>query len=273
MDAGTDASRDAEPEQDADTSTKPAVPSTGCEIPAEEREPYVSVSTGTVEMWFPSGYDDGAPLPLIIGFHATNYRMAPILTDRDGPFVDAYVIAMPNSPSPGIETWEGLSRDVLGEIYDALEATFCFDTSHVYAIGHASGGRYLQSTFCDTSGLFQPTETFRAVALQGATNLSRCEQSALFPTVFIHADFDSVAQQYDEADNSGAVQSLIERNECEAEGTMHSGSCSSTSFECVDYDGCSAAFRSCRHDLQVGGSDLWPCFASEEIGRFFDEHR
>ncbi len=104
-------------------------------------------------------------------------------------------------------------------------------------------------------------------------SVSKCEHSALLPTLFIHSDFDSVALQYDEADNSGSVQQMLERNECDEFGATTAGSCSSTTFECTDFDGCSVPFRSCRHDLRIQGTDDWPCFASDEIARFFDTHR
>jgi poly(3-hydroxybutyrate) depolymerase len=144
----------------------------------------------------------------------------------------------------------------------------------VYAVGHASGARYLQTALCDGNADFKPSELFRAVAFQGAMYDRRCTPSNLFPTLFIHSVHDTVASQLgDELDNSGALQVLLEANGCEAQGTARTGSCSATNFECVDHDGCSAPFRACIHDKKIYGGDDWPCFATEEIYEFLEEQR
>jgi poly(3-hydroxybutyrate) depolymerase len=174
----------------------------------------------------------------------------------------------------GLRTWEDHSEQDFDEIYAAAEATLCFDMRRVYAIGHASGGRFLQQVICDTATLSPRTELFRAVALQGAMASRRCPQDAIVPTLFIHSEFDSSAQLIDEADNSGALTDLATTNECEmTTSAPELGTCESTAttFECVDYDGCSAPFRSCSHDLRINGRDDWPCFASDEIHRFFTD--
>jgi len=269
----SDAGLDADEEADADppVETEPAVPSAGCDAPSTAQ--YISVSTGAVRIAVPLYSQADAPAPLILGFHATNGGAVPYLIDADGPFIREYMIAMPSAVDLASGTWEYEGSDVLEEIYDALEATYCFDTRRVYAVGHASGGRYLQSALCDIESSFKPSELFRAVALQGAMNDRACESSRVFPTLFVHSVFDSVATQYDEADNSGAVQMMFDANECEAPGMTRTGECSSTNFECVDNDGCSAPFRDCIHDLEIHGRDDWPCFATDEIHRFFEELR
>jgi hypothetical protein len=268
LDAGMDA--DEEPDADAETpvDTDPAVPSEGCDAPAPVPTS-LSVSTGAI--WLYSEAD--APAPLIIGFHATNNGYISLFTDPDGPFIDEYVIALPQSPNAGLGTWEVESTDVLEEIYDTLQTQACFDTRRVYAVGHASGGRYLQYALCDARESFKPSELFRAVAFQGAMDDRSCTASSVFPTLFIHSEFDSVASLLGDADNSRAEQYMREANECEAMGIARTGSCSSTNFECLDHDGCSAPFRACVHDLEIHGLDDWPCFATDEIRDFFEALR
>jgi hypothetical protein len=248
----------------------PAVPSSGCSLSPEERSTTFSASGHVFGLSFPREYDDNDVLPLLFGFHATGASGLGFITARTGagasPFVDHYVIATPPADS-GLGSWEYESSALFDEMYEVLETGTCFDTSRVFAIGHASGGRYLEQLACSHGG------KLRAMALQGAMDLMRCSEPPLLPTIFIHSDYDSVATQYDEGDNSGAVESIATLNQCEGDAALNlAGTCESTSFECVDYPGCGAPFRACRHDLLIQGRDDWPCFANDEIFRFFSEH-
>jgi hypothetical protein len=63
-----------------------------------------------------------------------------------------------------LSTWEDLSGfpEIFDELYEKLQANYCFDESRLYAIGHGSATRYLTGTYN------RHPELFHALVLQGA---------------------------------------------------------------------------------------------------------
>jgi len=212
------------------------------------------------------------PLPLIFAFHGRNR------TYLDFERVDASQIRttlenralMVFPQSQGGAGWNFAeeippSLEFFEALYTQMLSNYCVDTSHVFAIGHSSGGYFSDILACRYG------DRFRGIGdVSGsAQDESRLNCNGSVAALLVHGTADIVVPF------AGAVEMrdlYLSRNSCSP--TTTNGPVS----PCVTYQGCEAGLSVawCQHteptytDVNTGRitNHGWPSFASQAIANF-----
>jgi hypothetical protein len=232
----------------------------------------------------PVGYDGSTPFPVLFGFHETRAAgQIELELPEEHPATRSYVMVAPRTDAqPG--GFENRSLQDFRPLVDEVLATFCVDRNAIFGVGLASGGRYLAELLNGAAAISSTphprgtTDGFRAATILGAyTGGFRWPG---VPLLFIHGENSNESAFYGDADGSVALARFIGNNECEMTSvpvdvpTCQSGS-ETVDPGCVDFVGCVAPLRFCRHDDPAGFSTNsgWPCFASDLMYAFFEAQR
>ncbi len=126
----------------------------------------------TYQLYVPAAYTGTKDVPVVFDFHGFGSNAVEQMiygdfkpeADRDGFLVVAPDGQVPADRHFNLNGEKGLQDDVqmVGALLDHLEATFCVDTSRVYATGMSDGGAMTSVLACRTSDRFA---AFAAVAV------------------------------------------------------------------------------------------------------------
>jgi polyhydroxybutyrate depolymerase len=215
----------------------------------------------------PAGYNGLDPVPLIFGFHGRNR------THLEFQQVDASQIqtqlgsraVMVYPKSQGGPGWNfdpevPPSVEFFDALYEQTLANYCVDTSHVFAVGHSSGGYFSHILACRYG------EKLRGIGVV-AGQLQEQNCTGNVAAIMIHGPGDTVVPF---AGGVAARDTLLARNACSA--TTAPGPVA----PCVSYEGCSAGLPIawCEHNEPTyqdqGRSTFhgWPSFASQAMASF-----
>jgi polyhydroxybutyrate depolymerase len=220
----------------------------------------------------PASYDGSTPLPVVMAFHAAgnpNTQLQGILGDT---LDDDYIVFYPKSAGNG---WtNGADASKIEAMFDALNATACYDQNRVFATGHSSGAQFIVQRLCAGEA------RWRAVAPVASSVY--CSSWAPIPALVIHGIGDTEREAYGLNDGEGLKDIVPYRtsNGCEETYTeVAVQGCTSGGVQvnpgCRDFDGCGERTRWCQHnDPQYGTSHHGvPCFGARVIKDFFDDYR
>jgi polyhydroxybutyrate depolymerase len=233
-------------------------------------------------LYFPPGYDGGTPTPLLFGFHGANRTNVEQRMDDSrtvGSDLEAnYIVAYMKSAGTA---WD-LNTDYprFEAALDQIDAIACVDTAHRFAFGHSSGAQFIVQMLGNPS----TRETrFAAIAPVSSSDYGNPAWSPV-PTLLIHGENDTARPG--DADGAQDISQYAESNQCSGVTTpLAVPSCASfaggvaVNPGCVQYSGCAAPTRFCRHNdpnyLQNGNptNHGWPCFANSQIFQFFESQR
>lgn len=220
----------------------------------------------------PPNYSTTTPSPLIFAFHGRNR------TYLQFESIDASQIRttlenralMVFPQSQGGAGWNNAaevppSLEFFEALYEQMVSNYCVDTSHVFAIGHSSGGYFSDILACRYG------DRIRAIGdVSGAAqDESRLNCQGSVAAMLVHGPADIVVPF------AGAVEMrdlYLRRNSCSP--TTTNGPVS----PCVTYQGCEAGLPVawCEHteptytDVMTGRTTNhgWPSFASQAIANF-----
>jgi hypothetical protein len=251
-----------------------AIPSPGCALANATPNLQELPTPLNTKLAFPAGYDGVTPLPLLFDLHATNAGQEYSFFKADPLFAQRYVLAGPEPPSSSGGTFESVLKvnDVLTSTLDALLATLCIDEKRLFATGDGSGGRVLTS-WVAARDKAQQSPRFRALAVVG-TYYGKFSAWQPTPLLFAHALYSlNSSHVASDVDGTKAFTILSGMNACGQTSTpVNADRCptqSSLDPGCVDLDGCAAPFRFCHYDGPAE-EDLWPCFATAAVSKFFE---
>jgi polyhydroxybutyrate depolymerase len=219
----------------------------------------------------PAAYDGTTPLPVVIAFHAAGNENTQLRGILGNTLDDEYIMLYPKSDGNG---WSnGADARKVDAIFDALNATACYDENRVFATGHSSGAQFIVQRLC-------AGETrWRAVATVASSLY--CSSWTPIPALVIHGIGDAERQAYGLDDGDGLKDIVPYRtsNGCGATfADVPVEGCTSQGVQvdpgCRDFDGCSEQTRWCQHnDPQYGTSHHGvPCFGPRVIKGFFDTY-
>jgi poly(3-hydroxybutyrate) depolymerase len=273
MDAGGTAPPEPVPSNDIEgvgesNFPTPITPSAGCaeQNPAPPQGvAFLTIRDAAAEylVTLPEGYDGTTPLPLIFGFHGR------ARTFRDFAEVDATLIQselgsraiMVYPQAQGGEGWTNElelppSLEFWNELYRRMLAQYCVDTTHVFAVGHSSGGFFSNVLAC------RHGERLRGIGVVAGT-LPESNCSGYVAAILIHGVSDTVVVP---PRGELARDYWLTRNGCTPD--IEPGSDS----HCVDYQGCEPGLPVawCEHDEPTyeDTNHGWPTFASHAIAEF-----
>ena len=243
--------------------------SAGCGKSGRPSAGRVSVE-GEHNYTFPEDYDGKVPFPLLLGFHAASNPIEELenLT-RGSAFEQTHVRAFPKSKGSAWDYGTDMGR-VLA-MYDELLASYCIDTTRVFATGHSSGAQLIVQVLTDAHKADADHLRLTAVAPVAASHYGKLGRAV--PVMYIQGKHDMVRN----SDGSDVVQDFATANGCAATSMPYASapSCMSSGKTvndgCIQYDGCEAATVWCSHDdPQYGNtSHGWPCFATKAMYDFF----
>lgn len=254
------------------------VPSSGCDLAMPEPPLNTAIDGVTqIKVSTPEGYDGSTPGPLIIGLNGNGGSSDVVETAASGDasqdaIVRDFLIAKIIRSYGAEYSWETSSMGVYDSNYEIIESTLCFDTSRIFGVGNAAGGRFLLRWMDEESsdGIVRPRD-FRAIALTGALLSYSTKPWPEVPVVFVHSTNDLAAKGFGYTpDGSGALGLLQDSMECE-EGTSPAGgnTCDGATTTCTDYTECTTPLRFCSYDLTTGVENPWECLYTVEVYRFF----
>jgi len=247
----------------------PVTPSAGCsEANPEPAQGLASLLIRGVAadylVTLPDGYDGSAPVPLIFGFHgrARSYLdfVSVDATEIQSELGSRAIMVYPQAQ--GGEGWTNEpelapSLEFFDALYPQLLANYCVDRSHVFAVGHSSGGFFAHILACRYG------ERLRGIGVVAGTLLER-ECSGYVAAVMIHGVRDSVV---DPSRGVAARDFLRTRNGCRPDTLP------GPDGPCVTYQGCEPGLPIawCEHDEPTydDTNHGWPSFASHTIADFF----
>jgi poly(3-hydroxybutyrate) depolymerase len=211
----------------------------------------------------PDGYDGDTPLPLIFAFHGrarTFLEFEQIDATQIDQELGSHAIMVypqaqggegwtqPEELSPSIEFFEAL--------YQMMTANYCVDTSHVFAVGHSSGGFFSHILACRYG------ERLRGIGVVAGTLLEN-DCTGYVAALMIHGIRDSVVET---SRGESARDFLLTRNGCTPDTEPGPDS------HCVTYQGCERGLPVawCEHDEPTydDTNHGWPSFASHTIAKF-----
>jgi poly(3-hydroxybutyrate) depolymerase len=219
----------------------------------------------------PARYDGSTPLPVVIAFHAAGNPNTQLRGILGATLQNDYIVFYPKSDGNG---WvDGVDTPKVNAIFNALDATACYDKNRVFATGHSSGAQFIVQRLCAGES------RWRAVATVASSVY--CSAWQPIPALVIHGIGDTERQAYGLNDGDGLKDIVPYRtsNGCQASATnVAVDGCSSGGVQvnpgCRDFDGCSERTRWCQHnDPQYGTSHHGvPCFGARVIKQFFDSN-
>jgi polyhydroxybutyrate depolymerase len=220
----------------------------------------------------PESYDGNTPLPVVIAFHAAGNPNTQLQGILGNTLRGDYIMFYPKSDGNG---WtNGADASKVDAIFNALDATACYDKHRVFATGHSSGAQFIVQRLCAGEA------RFRAVATVASSVY--CSSWQPIPALVIHGIGDTERQAYGLNDGEGLKDIVPYRtsNGCQETYTdVPVDGCNSGGVQvdpgCRDFDGCSERTRWCQHnDPQYGTSHHGvPCFGARVIQQFFDTYR
>jgi poly(3-hydroxybutyrate) depolymerase len=253
----------------------PITPSAGCgraNPPTGQLSMTIRGNRADYLVTLPANYSPTAPSPLIFGFHGRNR------TYLDFERVDASQIrtqlenraVMVFPQSQGGAGWNFAaeippSLEFFEALYTQMVANYCVDTSHVFALGHSSGGYFADIVACRYG------DRLRGIGdVSGAVqNESRQNCVGSVASLLVHGETDTVVAF---TGGVGMRDQYLSRNGCSPMTTPGPVS------PCVTYQGCEAGLPVawCQHteptytDQATGRptNHGWPSFASQAIANF-----
>ena len=246
----------------------PITPSAGCDL--GDAEPPSGLASLMIRglpanylVSLPDGYTGDTPLPLIFGFHGrarTFLEFEQIdATGIDQELGSRAIMAYPQAQ--GGEGWtqpEELppSIEFFEALYQMMTANYCVDTSHVFAVGHSSGGFFSHILACRYG------ERLRGIGVVAGT-LLESDCSGYVAALMIHGIRDSVVET---SRGVSARDFLLTRNGCTPDTEP------GPDPHCVSYQGCEPGLPIawCEHDEPTyeDTNHGWPSFASHTIAEF-----
>jgi polyhydroxybutyrate depolymerase len=254
----------------------PITPSAGCAnatSPTGQLSMTIRGNRADYLVTLPANYSPTTPSPLIFGFHGRNR------TYLEFEQVDASQIrtqlenraVMVFPQSQGGRGWNfdaeiPPSLEFFEALYTQMVSNYCVDTSHVFAVGHSSGGYFADILACRYG------DRFRAIGdMSGAIQAeSRLNCTGSVAALVIHGETDTVVPF------TGAVEmrnEYLSRNGCSQMTTP------GPVAPCVTYQGCTAGLPVtwCQHteptytDQATGRTTNhgWSSFASQAMANFF----
>jgi polyhydroxybutyrate depolymerase len=156
----------------------------------------------TYQLYVPPGADTGPKRPLIINMHGyANDAPYQANLSAMNPIADTagFYVVYPNA-RPGLffqRQWrddlaDAANPDILflGQLIDALGASYNIDTSKVFATGYSNGGGMAVALACALPGRIKGIAPIAAAIPQG--NASRCTPALYRPLLQIHGTADGV---------------------------------------------------------------------------------
>jgi poly(3-hydroxybutyrate) depolymerase len=231
---------------------------------------------------FPTGYDGSKPFPLLFAFHGagrSNLQMQTVDSRTVGSKLEAnYILAYVKSAGNAWDLVTDYPR--FQAVRDQLLAERCVDTGNLFAMGHSSGAQFIAQMLGDNR---TREARLRAVA-PVSSSLYNNPSWAPIPTLLTHGLNDQMRMN----DLNGAmdISQYAKSNQCSANtAPVDIGTCASIANGatvnpgCVEYQGCAATTLFCNHndpnyiDNGTPTNHGWPCFANDEIFRFFESAR
>jgi poly(3-hydroxybutyrate) depolymerase len=248
----------------------PITPSAGCgkgAPPTGQLSLTIRGNRADYLVTLPPNYSTTTPSPLIFGFHGRNRTFlefqqvdaSQIQTTMGARAVMVYPQSQ-GGPGWNFDAEVPPSVEVFDALYSQLTENYCVDTSHVFAVGHSSGGYFSDILACRYG------DRLRGIGdVSGAIQERACNGNVA--ALLVHGPNDSVVPF------AGAVAMrdfYVERNGCTQ--TTMPGPVS----PCVTYQGCQAGLpvAFCQHDEPTysdGNGPTnhgWPSFASQAITNF-----
>ena len=246
----------------------PVTPSAGCDL--ADPEPPRGVASLMIRglpadylVTLPDGYTGDTPLPLIFGFHG-RARTFLEFEQIDATGIDEELGSRAIMVYPQAQGGEGWTQpeelppsiEFFEALYQMMLANYCVDTSHVFAVGHSSGGFFSHMLACRYG------ERLRGIGVVAGTLLEN-DCSGYVAALMIHGIRDSVVET---SRGESARDFLLTRNGCtpdtEAGPDPH----------CVTYQGCEPGLPIawCEHDEPTydDTNHGWPSFATRTIAEF-----
>jgi polyhydroxybutyrate depolymerase len=253
-------------------SPTPITPSAGCASgnatpPTGQMSLTIRGAQANYLVTLPQGYSGSSPMPLIFGFHGRNRTFlefeqvdaSQIRTQLE----NRAVMVFPQSqggPGWNFDPEVPPSIEFFDALYTQVLANYCVDTSHVFAVGHSSGGYFSHILACRYG------EKLRGIGVvSGQLQEDNCTGNVA--AIMIHSPGDVVVPF------AGGVEArdyLVARNAC-TQATVPG-----PVAPCVTYQGCTDGLPVawCQHDeptYQDQGRDTfhgWPSFASQAMSQF-----
>jgi poly(3-hydroxybutyrate) depolymerase len=244
------------------------MPSAGCAKPTP-RPSSGTVMQGDRIYSFPDAYDGMTPMPLLLALHAAGNPNTQLQKLTAGSRLETeFVRAFPKSTG---SAWV-YNTDVakVNSVLDELLASYCIDTSRIFATGHSSGAQMVVQMLC------KGEQRFKGVAPVAASKY--CAELSPVPVLYIQGKMDA---QRGGGNGEDVVSVFAAGNKCgDSAPTSSVPSCTSTFDQksvtpgCVSFDQCAAPTLWCSHDDNGynntdGRQHGWPCFASAAIAEFF----
>jgi predicted esterase len=257
------------------------MPSAGCDDPMGRPQGGVVAVPQSHYFTFPEGYDGTRPFPVLVGFHGcggvnrgTSADDTEWLRLTDGTaFETDYVRMVPLSADAG-GCWN-YNTDIarVEQMYDDLLASYCIDTSRVFATGHSSGAQFVVQILTTNHVADAQHLSFRAVAPVAASDYG--PMTGPIPVMYIQGMMD---MERGNGDGHETVARFRTANGC-GDGSMpypevdgcQSGS-TSVNPGCVIYEGCDAPTIWCSHNDPAYSGTMHgvPCFGVRAMHDFFE---
>lgn len=247
----------------------PVTPSAGCAKQTPRPQGGVVMRADRIDS-FPEAYDGRTPTPLLLALHAAGNPNTQLQNLTRGSRLERELVRV--FPKSAGSAW--VYKTDVAKLNAALEevlASYCIDTTRIFATGHSSGAQMLVQMLCNGE------KRFRAVAPVAASKY--CATLTPVPVMYSQGQMDA---QRGGGNGKDVVDAFASSNACGAGTTPYDGvpSCTSTfdrmqvSPGCVSYQGCAQPTVWCSHnDNGYNNSDGrqhgWPCFASDAMGAFF----
>lgn len=253
-----------------ETDATPVTPSTGCGN-ANPPTGQLSLTIRGVQadylVTLPDGYSPDTPVPLIFGFHGRNRTFLQFQTvDASGiqqllgsRAVMVYMESQGGTGwnnamevPPSVEFWE--------QVYPQILASYCVDTSRVFAVGHSSGAIFSNILACRHGDLL------RGVGIV-AGDQQEMNCTGDLASILVHGPQDTVV---------AFSRGLSARAFALARSSCTQATLPAPVGPCVSYRGCEPGMPVtwCEHDeptyLDMGQptNHGWPSFATAAIADF-----
>ncbi|MGD8863693.1 MAG: hypothetical protein PVI30_27000 [Myxococcales bacterium] len=266
---------------DAGAASTAGVPSAGCGASAGRPEGGVVAVDQSHYIAFPESYDGNRPFPAVMGFHGCGgVNRGTSLDDtewnrltRGTGFETEYIRVIPLSADGG-GCWS-YDADIgrIKTLHDDLLASYCVDTSRVFATGHSSGAQLIVQIVTEQHLADAEHFGFRALAPVAASDYGPV--AGPIPVMYIQGQMD---QERGNGDGHETVERFRAANGCDDTATPYPGvdGCQSSGTTvdpgCVVYDGCQAPTVWCSHDDPAYGGTMHgvPCFGMTAMYGFFE---
>ncbi|HVZ32072.1 MAG TPA: hypothetical protein VG963_06595, partial [Polyangiaceae bacterium] len=232
---------------------------------------------------FPNGYDGSNPVPIIFAFHGagrTADQMRNVDSRTPGTQLEAnYMMAFVDSAGTAWDLTTDYPR--FQTVRDQILAKTCVDTAHLFATGHSSGAQFIAQMLGDNR---TRESKLGAIAPVSSSNYNNPSWSPV-PTLLIHGTMDQM--RMNDLNGSQDIMQYAKSNQCSTNTQpVDIGTCMSIANKavvnpgCVQYQGCAVTTLFCNHNDPnyidnngVATNHGWPCFANDEIFRFFEAVR